>query len=170
MASVSRAPMRAVAHIGITVPDIEAGVAWYEEVFGFEKIVNTHEIDLTSDAAPFRELCESIFGPDFKHMKNAHLATANGTAVELFEFIDPPYQAREDNFEYWRGGIFHFCLVAPDLDEQVKRIVDNGGRQRSQIGRSFPDRPYRAVYCEDPWGTIVELTSHSHERLMSNTD
>lgn len=160
---------QAVGHVGISLPDLDAGVEWYGKVFGFDPIVPPHEIRLGDDSL-FREMCEDVFGKRFRHVKVAHLGSANGTAVELFQFIEPEYTAAEDNFEYWRGGIFHFCVVAPDIEDQVNRIVENGGAQRSEIREIYnhKPKPYLACYCEDPWGTIIELTSHSHERLQAN--
>jgi catechol 2,3-dioxygenase-like lactoylglutathione lyase family enzyme len=160
-------PTRAVGHVGISVPDLDAAIDWYGAVFGFDPIVTPHEIDITKGSL-FVEMCIDIFGVDFKRVKVVHLGSANGTAIELFEFIEPRYERADDNFAYWRGGIFHFCVVAADIEEQVSVILEHGGRQRSQIRPLFAGRTYRACYCEDPWGTIIELTSHSHERMQSN--
>ncbi len=32
----------------------------------------------------------------------------------------------------------------------------------------FPGEPYRCCYCEDPFGNVVELYSHGHERVWAN--
>ena len=160
-------PMRAVAHVGISVPDLEAAVDWYCKVFGLEKISENGEVD-ASAGGPIEALCADIFGKDFKRMKLAHLASANGVAVELFEFVEPKYEPPTDNFAYWRGGIFHFAFVAKDPEHLAEVIVENGGRRRSKLDHLFEGRPVRACYCEDPWGNIVEVISHSHERVFSN--
>jgi catechol 2,3-dioxygenase-like lactoylglutathione lyase family enzyme len=159
--------VRAVGHIGISVPDLEAAISWYGDVFGFDPIVTPHEIDVRKDSL-FADMCVDVFGPELRRVKVAHLASANGTAIELFEFLEPRYEPPADDFPYWRGGIFHFCVVAPDIEEQVRVIEAAGGRRRSEIRELWVGRPYRACYCQDPWGTIIELTSHSHERLQSN--
>lgn len=160
-------PMRAVAHVGVSVPDIDAAVEWYGKVFGFEPILPVGEIDVRA-GGHFADLCIEIFGEEIKLLKMAHLATANGTAIELFQFIEPAYEAPEDNFEYWRGGIYHFCVVASDIEDQVALIEREGGTRRSELGPIFEGMPYKACYCEDPWGTIIEVISHSHERVFSN--
>ena len=37
-----------------------------------------------------------------------------------------------------------------------------------QVRYYYPDqKPYRMVYCEDPFGNIVELYSHSYELTYS---
>jgi hypothetical protein len=48
-------------------------------------------------------------------------------------------------------------------------IESLGGKQRmSQARYYYPgQKPYRMVYCEDPFGNIVELYSHSYELTYS---
>ena len=90
--------------------------------------------------------------------RQAHLTGANGVALELFEFDGegrPP-------------GLFHVCVIAPDLRDAAERIATSGGRRRSRIWEIFRGEPCLACYCEDPFGNIVELYSHSHERTYAN--
>ncbi len=158
---------RSIAHIGIAVPDLQAAVEWYEEVLGFRLIGPPGEVDLT-DGSHFARLCSDIFGSQCKRLKLAHLSTANGTALELFEFVDPATEMPDDNFRYWRQGIFHFCVVDPDVPGLAQRIEAAGGKIRSDIWELFDGQPYQLVYCEDPFGTIVEIYSHSHEQFFAN--
>ena len=141
---------RALDHVGISVPDIEAAVAWYRDVLG----------------SYFGQIVADIYGADFRGMKIAHLATADGVGIELFQFVANAPQ--EDNFEYWKDGIYHICILDPDIEDLVKRIEESGGRRRSKVWRLWPDKPYRICYCEDPWGTIVEVSSHPYVMAWSN--
>jgi catechol 2,3-dioxygenase-like lactoylglutathione lyase family enzyme len=160
-------PMRPVAHVGISVPDLEAAVDWYCKVFGLEQIIPSGEVDAAA-GTPIEDLCADIFGEGFGRMKLAHLASANGVAIELFQFVEPAYEAPTERFAYWRGGIFHFAFHAPDAEHLAQVIVDNGGRRISKLDRLFDGRTLRACYCEDPWGTVVEVISESHERAFAN--
>jgi catechol 2,3-dioxygenase-like lactoylglutathione lyase family enzyme len=158
---------RAIAHSGSAVPDIEAAIAWYEKVLGMRPIGPPAEVDLTDDSH-FARLCIDIFGSNCKRLKLAHLSTANGTALELFEFVDPATEIPDDNFRYWRQGIFHLCVVGPDVPGLAGRIEVAGGKVRSQIWDLFEGQPYQLVYCEDPFRTVVEIYSHSHEQFFAN--
>jgi hypothetical protein len=31
-----------------------------------------------------------------------------------------------------------------------------------------PGRPWRLCYCEDPWGTVIEIMSASYAEMFSN--
>lgn len=147
--------MTTVAHVGIAVPDLDRAVGWYCGALGLDPLgprvaVSPHEGHAGTVAA------DVLGGVSFRQ---AHLTSANGVGVELFEFAG--------ECERW-SGIFHVCFVPPNLDRTAARIVASGGRRTSRIWHIFPDAPYRTCYCEDPFGTTLELYSHSHERTYAN--
>jgi catechol 2,3-dioxygenase-like lactoylglutathione lyase family enzyme len=77
----------------------------------------------------------------------------------------------------------HIGLSVTDLDQAVAFytevlgcyllmkptvIVAHGGKQRSHINEYFPgEKPYKMVYCEDPFGNILEVYTHSYELTYS---
>lgn len=157
---------RAFSHIGITVTDIEKAVEWYQDVLGSYVLMSPTVIE--EDDSQIGRLCTDIFGAGFKSFRIAHLTTSDGIGLELFEFSRPKSERREKNFEYWKTGIFHFCVTDPDIEGLAKRIAETGGKQRSQVWTLFPDKPYKMTYCEDPWGNILEIYTHSYEQIYSN--
>lgn len=158
-----------MGHIGITVSDIEAAINWYEEVFGLQLISGPGEVDM-NDGSHFAVMCADIFGPGhgINKLRMAHLATAGGVALELFEYVDPPSIIPEDNFPFRTSGISHFCVVDPDVEGLTKKIVETGGKQRSKVWEIFPGQQYMLSYCEDPFGTIIEIYSHNHSMFFAN--
>lgn len=147
----------AITHLGLAVADLDRAVEWYRDVLGFEPlgrggVVRAHEGHAGTVAA-------DVFGSGFGSFRQAHLAGGNGVALELFEFADPPAA---------RTGIFHFCLVAPQINRAAERIAAKGGRRTSRVWEIFEGEPYRTCYCEDPFGNVIELYSHSHERTYAN--
>jgi catechol 2,3-dioxygenase-like lactoylglutathione lyase family enzyme len=161
-APIERRNAPAFAHIGITVPSLDDAVAWYRDVLGLELIAGPAEVS-AGDGYEGR-MASGVFGARFGAMRQAHLSTANGVALELFEFTDPATQPPTEPFAYWRTGPFHLCLVERDIEDLVERIRTSGGRQRTAVWTIRPGEPYRMCYCEDPFGTIVEIYSHSHEQ------
>jgi catechol 2,3-dioxygenase-like lactoylglutathione lyase family enzyme len=158
---------RAVGHVGITVPDIEAAVAWYGELFGFRLIGPIADVD-QSEGGAFAGPVADIFGPELQRMRMAFLSSANACIIELFEFQDAPCAELDDHFDYQRRGLTHLAITDPDVAGTTERIVARGGRQRSEVWTLFEGMPYQACYCEDPWGTVIELLSHSHEQTFAN--
>src|SRR5918997_5713994 len=149
------------SHVGITVTDLDKAVAFYSECFGLYVIMGPTEI--LHDESAIGQMCDDVFGEGWGSFRIAHLSTGDGIGIELFEF--PNSERRENNFEYWKTGIFHICFQDPDLEGLVKKIEQHGGRQRMrQVRRYYPgQKPYRMVYCEDPFGNILEIYSHSYE-------
>jgi catechol 2,3-dioxygenase-like lactoylglutathione lyase family enzyme len=148
--------MSAITHVGLAVPDLNRAVRWYSDVLGLEPLgepasVRAHEGHAGVVAA-------DVLGADFGSFRQVHLAAANGVALELFEFEGPRH----------RSGLFHFCLVVPDVSQTAERIAASGGRRSSRVWEIFRGEQYLTCYCEDPFGTIVELYSHSHERTYAN--
>lgn len=156
----------AFAHIGVTVPDLDEAVAWYRDVLGLDLLVGPTMVE--ADAGHAGVVAADVFGPDFGHFRQAHLGTGNGVAIELFEFPDVEQNRAGSDFEYWKTGCFHFCIVERDIDGIAERIARSGGRRRTRAWRLFPEADYRICYCEDPFGNIVEIYTHSHERTFAS--
>jgi catechol 2,3-dioxygenase-like lactoylglutathione lyase family enzyme len=148
--------MTAIAHVGLAVPDLNAAAAWYCDVLGFEPLRPATSVRAGEGHAG--TVAADVLGAGFRSFRQAHLTGANGVAIELFEF-----EGAES-----RRGLFHFCVVVPDVPRTAERIARSGGRRSSRVWEIFQGDPYLTCYCEDPFGTIVELYSHSHERTYAN--
>jgi catechol 2,3-dioxygenase-like lactoylglutathione lyase family enzyme len=136
----------AFAHVGVTVPDVDRAVRWYRDVLGLDPIGPT--VEVRANEGHGGAVAADVFGPRFGRFRQAHLATANGVAIELFEFPEP---------EQWRTGIFHFCLATPEIEDMAGRIASRGGRVRTS--RVWDIERHRMSYCEDPFGNVIELHS-----------
>lgn len=74
----------------------------------------------------------------------------------------------QNNFEYWKSGIFHFCVPDPDVEGLAAKVVAAGGKQRMPVREYYPgEKPYSMVYREDDSGNILEIYSHSYELIYS---
>lgn len=155
---------RTFSHIGLSVPNVAEAVKFYEDVMGWYTIMQPS--DVVEDDSPIGVMCTDVFGPGWGSFKIAHMSTGDKIGIELFEF--PNNEKPENNFEFWKTGIFHYCVQDPDIEGLVEKIVAHGGKQRMTIREYYPgDKPYRMVYCEDPFGNLVEIYSHSYELTYS---
>jgi catechol 2,3-dioxygenase-like lactoylglutathione lyase family enzyme len=146
-----------ITHVGIAVPELEPALRWYREVLGFDALAAATGVRENEGHAGI--VAADVLGPGFGSFSQGHLVGANGVGLELFEFEDRAAQRR---------GIFHVCVVARDVARAAERIAANGGRRTSRVWPIFEGEPYLTCYCEDPFGNIVELYSHSNERVYSN--
>jgi catechol 2,3-dioxygenase-like lactoylglutathione lyase family enzyme len=152
---------RPLNHIGIGVSDINAAIRWYEEVLGYRVFSGPFDLTLENDQCG---QLKDVLGPKFRKLKIAHLSSGTGCGIELFESIEPPHERRTEDIEFHKSGTFHICVTDPDIEGLIGKIVASGGRQLSKI---WDDRPplgrFRMAYCQDPWGTLIEVHTHSYE-------
>ena len=134
---------RTFSHIGLSVPSVAEAVTFYEDVMGWYTIMTPS--DVVEDDSPIGVMCTDVFGPGWGKFRIAHMSTGDGIGIELFEF--PNNETPEDNFEFWKTGIFHYCVQDPDIEGLVEKIVAHGGKQRMPIREYYPgEKPYRMVY------------------------
>lgn len=152
------------SHVGLSVSNLEAAVSFYEDVMGWYTIMKPSVVKEESDTA-IGKMCIDVFGTGWGSFKIAHLSTGDRIGIEMFEFQNNVTPAE---FEYWKTGIFHFCIQDPNIEALVEKIVAHGGKQRMPIREYYPDeKPYKMVYVEDPFGLVFELYSHSYELTYS---
>lgn len=94
----------ALAHVAVTVSDLDRSVSWYEKLFGAKPV-------LDEDTGPFRHVVWSI-GP--------------GNLFGLHQFPD---LATSDAFEERRPGLDHVsfaCASRAELESAAQRLTDLG--------------------------------------------
>ncbi len=158
---------RSFSHIGISVPDLDRAVEFYTEVMGWYIIMEPTTI--IEDDSAIGLMCTDVFGAKWGSFRIAHLSTSDKVGIEIFEF--PNQENPKDNFEYWKTGIFHFCVQDPDVEGLADKIVAYGGKRRMEKPRYYypGEKPYRMIYMEDPFGNILEIYSHSYELTYSKS-
>lgn len=156
-----------LGHVAISIPDLDAAMEWYQDVLGLKQITPIGEV-FVSKGGHFADQLRAVFGPELEHMRVGHLEAANGAAIELFQFIEPAYRPPEDNFDYLRGGLYHLCFTDPDVGGLSQKIIDSGGKARTELMKPFLEQEFEVRFCEDPWGTVIEIMSRSHPRIFAN--
>jgi lactoylglutathione lyase family protein len=155
---------KTISHVGISVPDVEKAVEFYQEVMGWYVIMKPTLIVEETETA-IGKMCVDVFGEGWGELKIAHMSAGDRTGIEMFEF---KHNKTPKEFEYWKTGTFHFCIQDPDLEGLVEKIVAHGGKQRMPVREYYPgEKPYRMVYAEDPFGVVFEIYSHGYELTYS---
>lgn len=104
----------------------------------------------------------------------AYLLNGEGVGLELFEFIDPPYEGPRSASEeeghptftsrnYVNGGFFHIAFTAHDIDALCEIAIGAGGRK---IGETVELGNDRALYLMDPWGNVIEILTSSFREIV----
>lgn len=67
-------------------------------------------------------------------MKMVILAAGNGVCIEIFQFMDPPYNGPNKRIDwntntYTRGRVYHVCLTVANPDSKADEAIKLGGKQ-----------------------------------------
>jgi len=65
---------RSFSHIGITVPDINKAVNFYQELMGWYIIMSPSKVLKENDTA-IGQMCIDVFGEDWEYFEIAHMST-----------------------------------------------------------------------------------------------
>ncbi len=164
---VDRMPYpKAINHIAISVPDLDKALKWYQEVLGF--VIVRGPTGLSADDPQIGKALQDIFGSEFKRLRLVWLSSSNNIGFEIFEFISPKSVRENKQSQCWRGGVIHISITEPNVENFVKKVSESGGRQLSMIWELNPEKHHKLVFCEDPFGNIIEIYSHSFEQFHSN--
>jgi len=159
---------RAINHVAISVTDIKLAASWYRDVMGMTVLMEPVEISAGENASDrhLAEIVRAVFGPRLGKFLICHMSSANGTGIELFQFIEPEAVHRQDNFEYWKTGYFHVAVTDQDVEGLASRIASSGGKRRTDVLVLAPGR--NICFCEDPFGNVIEIYSNSYEQFWAN--
>jgi catechol 2,3-dioxygenase-like lactoylglutathione lyase family enzyme len=149
---------RIINHIAFSVSDLDQAMEWYKEVLGFTVV--KEPVEFVADDSLRDKAAKDMYGPSLKKMRTALLSSANQVGFEIFEYVDPKAERRMDNFEYWKSGFFHICIIDFNIEQLCKKISETGGKQRSKIWEIVPGKGYKMALCEDPFGNIIQIITH----------
>ena len=140
-----------IHHLSISVPDIEAALAWYARVFGFA-LEQRFEVPAIPAQAAF--MCR---GP----VRLEIWEVEGGAAV--------PEQRREPHSDLQQGGTKHVAFRVDDLQSCLERLhaegIDIAAVQRAPSAPMRTERDPRdqssgrafAAFVRDPAGILIEL-------------
>ncbi len=134
-------PFRGIDHLGVAVRDLEAAVATYRDVLGFE-----------------------IKGRDHLEERGLDVAFVD-TGSGRIELIAPSRQGSEvSGFLDKRGeGLHHLCVAVDDLDATLAKLVARGARLIDTKAKAGAHGSRVAfVHPKGACGVLLELVEHGH--------
>lgn len=153
--TVSSTPMNLTraAHVGISVSDLDASIAFYRALTGLEPIV----ADGTMRSVPFG----GSQGLPTAELRYATF-TIDNVGIDLIEFQEPV--GERTNGAANRPGSMHLCFKVDDFDAVYQRMKEAGydflGEDYTFIaGEVTPEAALgtKVAYFNDPDGTNLEI-------------
>ncbi len=138
-----------VDHTAISVPDLEAALAFYCDVLGFE-------LESESGWPKGAKRVDALVGLRDSASKVA-MVRMGDTRIELFEFASPDPKPRDPGWRVCDHGITHFCLAVTEIEREYERLASAGvdfNAAPVDVGTSI------CAYGRDPFGNVFELKQH----------
>ncbi len=139
-------------HVGITVPDIDEAVAWFENVMGCVAPLTF---------GPFSGVGDLLDVDPLAVVQQITMVRCGRSAnIELFHYTAPDQVLDPPKNSDWAG--YHIAFYVTDIDAAVEYLVDRGAQK---LAGPLPVTEGPAAgqtinYFKTPFGTYVELLSY----------
>lgn len=137
-----------VHHAALAVPDMQAALAFYCDLLGFEVVM---EAQVPSGV----DVMRAALGVEDSGFRVRMLKKGN-SCLELFEF-DASQQGETDRPPN-RIGITHIALASNEIAHDYERLAANGVNFNAPLLGATPGR---FAYGRDPFGNVIELLEHN---------
>jgi len=143
--------IRGIHHAGLVVDNLEAAITFYSQLLAMEVV----ERDRWRAPAPLEDQAVGLVGSS----ADGVMLRGSGSYLELWQYRSPE-QRGDDPAK--RGanerGLRHLAIECTDVAAALARLIELGG---SKMGDpvELDETGAAAVYCRDPFGTIIEFMS-----------
>lgn len=152
--------VRAIDHIGITVPDLEAASKFLEEALGATALYdNVVPADPPQEGKETEAKLGINPGSAIIHMRMMRIG--DGASIELFEMNVPG--KRKQDIILSDIGLQHFAVYTDDIQKTKQQFIKAGGKvlegpnkmlgREGGLGNAF-------MYAVTPWDTYIELITY----------
>ena len=133
----------AVDHVGLSVADLDAALAWYAAALGWRAAAS--------------------FAIDPLGLRGAFVVSPEGQAIELLERRGSAGGLRpaDPQEALLTRGYGHVCLRVDDTDAWHARLLAAGAAERMAPGNA-PEPGVRFSFVADPEGNLIELLDRPH--------
>jgi catechol 2,3-dioxygenase-like lactoylglutathione lyase family enzyme len=163
--TVSRPLFTAVDHVSRTVPDLDAAVSFYVEVFAASELFRIGPID-AADLPPDpqgRDWMERHVGVKGARLTLAMLRLTPNLKLQLVQYDKPCDRRREPPRNCDLGG-HHIAFEVADADAAAAYLLSKGCEVLDTIAMDVgPLAGTKNLYVRDPWGLQLELVTASRD-------
>lgn len=159
-----------VDHVALTVPDLDAAVAFYTDLLGGTELYRLGPFD-AAEIPPMpdgRDWTEAHVNVPGARVMIAMLQIGEGLRLELFRYEKPVLARTEPPRNCDLGG-HHIAFKVEDIAAATTHLKNKG--LRIMAGpielRDGPAKGLRAQYFLDPWGNQLELVEYGNPPVSS---
>lgn len=146
-------------HVGITVPDLNQAIEWFEDVLGAEAPLTFGPLEAGSFVASVVDVAKTASIDQITMLRIGHSAN-----IELFKYTAPDGQRHEmPKNSDWSGH--HVAFYVTDMDAAVDYMKGKGVKRMPAGPFTLTEGPAAGQtiqYFRTPWGGYVEFISYPH--------
>jgi catechol 2,3-dioxygenase-like lactoylglutathione lyase family enzyme len=150
-------------HVGITVKNLEASIAFYEALTGI-KVYNTDEI-----GGPRMAKTQGLEDTRIRYA-NLHLDNLN---IDILEYVIP--ESEQASYSNNQISAMHLCFEVDDMDEAIRRLQEIGVEPDGEPITFQEEDGLKSgfgtavAYFRDPDGTNLEIIAPQGPFKRKNT-
>jgi len=159
LAGVGRGELGIVGldHVGITVPNINQAIEWFEDVLGGVAPLTFGPLPAGPFVASVVDVAETTSIDQITMLRIGHSAN-----IELFQYTAPDGQRHDmPKNSDWSGH--HVAFYVTDIDAAVEYMVGKGVRKMPAGPFTLTQGPAAGQtiqYFQTPWGGYIEFISY----------
>jgi catechol 2,3-dioxygenase-like lactoylglutathione lyase family enzyme len=146
-------------HVGITVPDLDQAVEWFEDVMGAVAPLTFGPFPAGAFVASVVDVAETASIDQITMLRLGHSAS-----IELFKYTAPDGQRHDmPKNSDWSGH--HVAFYVTDIEPAVEYMVSKGVRRMPAGPFTLTEGPAAGQtiqYFQTPWGGYIEFISYPH--------
>jgi catechol 2,3-dioxygenase-like lactoylglutathione lyase family enzyme len=144
-------------HVGITVPDINQAIEWYEDVLGAAAPLTFGPFPAGPFVASVVDVAQTASIDQITMLRIGHSAN-----IELFQYTAPDGQRHDvPKNSDWTGH--HVAFYVTDIAPAIEYMVEKGVRRMPAGPFTLTQGPAAGQtiqYVQTPWGSYVEFISY----------
>ena len=161
-----------VDHVGLTVPDLDAAVAFYTQIIGGTELYRLGPFDAAQipHMPDGRDWAAAHVDVPGARLSLAMLQIGPNLMLELFHYEKPTDARREPPRNCDAGG-HHIAFKVKNLTTAVAYLREKGVRVLAgpiELNDG-PAAGLRVNYFVDPWGNYLELTEYGDLPFMAKS-
>ena len=163
------AGVRAIDHVGVTVPDIEAAARFFADALGAEPLYEMAPTQPATDENARLEQAQLGTRPGTRWRQALMMRLGDGPCIELFDYEDPNRRPAVTPTDL---GVQHFAIYVDDIDAVRGRMVAAGATALdgpSPLNGPEAGDGNKWLYVQAPWGGVIELVTDPSSQPWEQT-
>jgi catechol 2,3-dioxygenase-like lactoylglutathione lyase family enzyme len=143
-----------IDHVGINVPDLDQGVKFFHDMFGFNKVTQLGPFPMDASWKKTFKIHDDAGEVTIQMMR-----AGDGSNIEVFGYKP----GKGSDIQPFRDDLSatHFALYTTDIKASKAYLESKGVKFVSDIMSGGGDTEGESwVYLETPWGSTIELNSY----------